>query len=90
MSTRLFVGNLPFSMTEDGLKALFEIAGPVAFVRIVIDRETRRPKGFGFVEFERPEAATRAIAEFSGRTIAGRALVVSEARPREPVGAVRR
>ncbi|HTU71345.1 MAG TPA: hypothetical protein VMF11_13630 [Candidatus Baltobacteraceae bacterium] len=90
MSTRLFVGNLPFSMTEDGLKALFEIAGPVTFVRIVIDRETGRPKGFGFVEFERPETATIAIAEFSGRTIAGRALVVSEARPREAAGAARR
>jgi len=90
MSTRLFVGNLPFSMTEDGLKTLFEIAGPVAFVRIVVDRETRRPKGFGFVEFERPEAAAAAIAEFNGRTIAGRALAVSEARPREAVGAARR
>jgi cold-inducible RNA-binding protein len=90
MSTRLFVGNLPFSMTEDSLKALFEIAGPVAMVRIVIDRETGRPKGFGFVEFEQPEAATTAIAEFSGRTIAGRALVVSEARPREAAGAPRR
>ena len=90
MSTRLFVGNLPFSMTEDSLKALFEIAGPVAYVRIVVDRETQRPKGFGFVEFERPEAATTAIAEFSGRMIAGRALVVSEARPREAAGAARR
>jgi len=90
MSTRLFVGNLPFSMTEDSLKALFETAGPVAFVRIVIDRETGRPKGFGFVEFERPEAAATALAELSGRTIAGRALVVSVARPREAAGAARR
>ena len=90
MSTRLFVGNLPFSMTEDSLKALFEIAGPIAFVRIVIDRETGRPKGFGFVEFERPESAASAIAQFSGRTIAGRSLVVSEARPREAVGTARR
>jgi len=90
MPKRLFVGNLPFSMTEDSLRTLFEIAGPIASVRIVVDRETQRPKGFGFVEFERPEAASTAIAEFSGRTIAGRALVVSEARPREAVGAARR
>jgi RNA recognition motif-containing protein len=90
MSKRLFIGNLPFSMTEASLKALFEIAGPVVSVRIVVDRETNRPKGFGFVEFEGSEAASVAIAEFSGRNIAGRDLVVTEARPREAAGYARR
>jgi cold-inducible RNA-binding protein len=80
---RLFVGNLPFSMTETDLKALFEIAGPVASARIVVDRATNRPKGFAFVEFERSDSASAAITEFSGRVIAGRQIVVSEARPRE-------
>ncbi len=90
MSRRLFVGNLPFSMTEDGLKDLFEVAGQVVSVRIIVDRETQRPKGFGFVEFENVEAASAAIAQFCGRSIAGRALVVTEARPREAVGPAQR
>ncbi|HTV92363.1 MAG TPA: RNA-binding protein [Verrucomicrobiae bacterium] len=90
MLKRLFVGNLPFSMTEAGLKELFEIAGPVVSARIIVDRETQRPKGFGFVEFERSEAASAAIAKFSGTSIGGRVLIVTEARPREAAGSARR
>lgn len=82
MSKTLFVGNLPYSMTEDHLRALFEASGRVASVRVVVDRETRRAKGFGFVEFDAPNAADAAIAEFSGRMIEGRELIVNEARPR--------
>jgi cold-inducible RNA-binding protein len=82
MPRTLFVGNLPFSMTEDSLKTLFEVAGTVVLARIVRDRETQRHKGFGFVEFETPDAANAAITEFAGRPIGGRSLVVNEARPR--------
>ena len=82
MSKTLFVGNLPYSMTEDDLRALFEASGPVISTRVVVDRETQRPKGFGFVEFDAPHAAGSTIAEFSGRLIDGRELIVNEARPR--------
>ena len=82
MSKTLFVGNLPHSMTEDGLRALFEASGRVVSARVVVDRQTQRPKGFGFVEFDAPYAADAAIAELSGRMIDGRELVVNEARPR--------
>ena len=83
MSKTLFVGNLPFSMTEDGLRGLFEAVGPVVSTRIPLDRLTRKPRGFGFVEFEAPGVAQAAIIEFSGRRIDGRELVVNEARVRE-------
>ena len=86
MSTTLFVGNLPFSMTEESLRMLFETTGTVLDTRIVRDRETQRHKGFGFVEFATANAAQAAIAEFAGRSIDGRTLIVNEARPREAVG----
>ncbi len=82
MSKTLFVGNLPYSMTEERLRTLFEVSGTVVSARVLIDRETQRPKGFGFVEFEAPYAADAAIAELSGRQIEGRELIVNEARPR--------
>jgi len=85
MSTTLFVGNLPFSMTEESLRTLFGTTGTVLDARIVRDRETQRHKGFGFVEFESANAAQAAITEFSGRRIDGRSLIVNEARPREAV-----
>jgi RNA recognition motif-containing protein len=83
MPKTLFVGNLPYSMTEDSLKALFQVSGTVASVHIVLDRQTLRPKGFGVVEFEAPDAAAAAIAGFVGCRVGGRELVVNEARPRE-------
>ncbi len=82
MSKTLFVGNLPYSMTEDDLRALFGASGRVISARVVVDRVSQRPKGFGFVEFDAPYAADAAIAELSGRMIDGRALIVNEARPR--------
>jgi RNA recognition motif-containing protein len=90
VSATLYVGNLPYSMTEDSLKALFETAGTIVSVRLVRDRETQRPKGFAFVEYDAPNSAHTAIVEFSGRRIGGRELIVTEARPREMSGSSRR
>ena len=84
MTKTLFVGNLPFSVTEDSLRILFQTAGAVRSVRLIRDRETQQTRGFAFVEFESAREADVAIAEFSGRRLDGRELVVNEARPREP------
>ena len=81
---RLFVGNMPFRMTRDELYDLFAQAGGVASVHIPTDRETGRPRGFGFVEMEDPTAMDQAIQMFNGYSVSGRALVVNQARPREP------
>ena len=80
---RLFVGNMPFRMTREELEDLFAQAGPVASVHIPTDRETGRPRGFGFVEMEDPTALVQAIQMFNGYSVSGRALVVNQARPRE-------
>jgi RNA recognition motif-containing protein len=82
ISKTLFVGNLRYSITEERLRALFEASGSVISARVVLDQETQRPKGFGFVEFEAADMAAAAIAELSGRLVDGRELVVNEARPR--------
>jgi RNA recognition motif-containing protein len=90
VSATLFIGNLPYSATEDDLKTLFETVGTVVSVRIVRDRETHRARGFGFVEYEAASCAQTAILEFSGRRIGGREIIVNEARPRETAYASRR
>lgn len=82
-SNRLFVGNMPFRMTQDEMRELFEQAGAVVSVHIPTDRETGRPRGFGFVEMETDTAKQQAVQMFNGYTVEGRALVVNEARPRE-------
>ncbi len=82
MSTRIFVGNLPFSATEESVHSLFAEHGDVESVVIVTDRETGRSRGFGFVEME-PGGATKAIAALDQHDMDGRALTVNEARPRE-------
>src|ERR1700728_5409943 len=84
MSVKLYVGNLPFSMTENDLTDLFAQAGNVARVQMINDRVTGRPRGFGFVEMGTAEEAQAAIAKFHGQEINGRALTVNEARPMEP------
>ena len=84
MSVKLYVGNLPFSMTENDLTDLFAQAGNVARVQLINDRVTGRPRGFGFVEMGTAEEAQAAIAKFHGQEINGRALTVNEARPMEP------
>lgn len=84
MAKRLFVGSLPWSTTDVELKELFAQAGTVAEATIVIDRQTGRSKGFGFVEMSSDEEATKAIEMFNGKEFGGRTLVVNEARPMEP------
>ncbi|NTV30379.1 RNA-binding protein [candidate division WWE3 bacterium] len=86
MAKKLFVGGLPYSMTERDLEALFQQAGQVDTVNIIIDREMGRSKGFGFVEMANDEHAAAAISRFNNYEIEGRTLVVNEARPMEDRG----
>ena len=81
MAAKLYVGNLPYSATEDGLKTHFSSAGSVASVKIIIDRETGRSKGFGFVEMESDDGAQSAVSQLDGQEYEGRSLRVSEAKP---------
>lgn len=82
--TKLYVGNLAFSMTEDTLLRLFTGKGyKVGSARIITDRETGRSRGFGFIELGPEDDATKAIGEFNGLDVDGRALQVNEARPQE-------
>lgn len=81
MAAKLYVGNLPYSATEDGLKTHFSSAGSVASVKIIIDRETGRSKGFGFVEMESDDGAQAAVSQLDGQEYEGRSLRVSEAKP---------
>jgi cold-inducible RNA-binding protein len=78
----LFVGNLPFSTTETDLRSMFEKFGAVERVSVITDRETGKSRGFGFVEMSDDAAAAQAIAGLNGVDMAGRALSVSEARPK--------
>jgi cold-inducible RNA-binding protein len=78
----IFVGNLSFSATEGGVRALFEAYGTVDRVSIVTDRDSGQARGFGFVEMSNNAEADRAISELNGRDLDGRALNVNEARPK--------
>jgi cold-inducible RNA-binding protein len=80
----IFVGNLPFTTTDQDLRQLFEPYSAVEAVRIMTDRETGRARGFGFVEMPDDRAAQTAIDALNGTSLAGRALTINEARPREP------
>jgi cold-inducible RNA-binding protein len=82
MSKRIFVGNLSYQTTESDLTTLFEQAGEVESASIITDRDSGRSKGFAFVEMGN-EAADKAITQFNGAELNGRALTVNEARPRE-------
>ena len=84
MGNKLYVGNLPFSATDDSLKEMFQQAGQVDSARIITDRDTGRSKGFGFVEMSNQQEATAAIAKFNGADFEGRSLTVNEARPMAP------
>jgi cold-inducible RNA-binding protein len=77
---RLYVGNLPYSFTEEDLKNLFAEYNPSS-VKLIIDRETGRSKGFGFVEIDSKEDALKAIQALDKKVVDGKALVVNEARP---------
>ena len=80
MTQKLYVGNLSFQTTESELDDLFAQAGEVESVRIITDRDTGRSRGFGFVEMSE-ENAEKAIAQFNGTELDGRALTVNQARP---------
>jgi cold-inducible RNA-binding protein len=83
MAARLFVGNLPFTTTENDLQDHFGQAGAVVGINIMQDRTTGRSRGFAFIEMGSPDDATKAIAMFNQKDFQGRALTVNEARPRE-------
>lgn len=85
---KIYVGNLPFTATEDEVKALFSEHGEVESVALITDRETGRPRGFGFVEMA-PDAADAAIKALDGQDMGGRNLRVNEARPRNEGGGYR-
>jgi RNA recognition motif-containing protein len=86
LSIKLYVGNLPMQMTETELKDLFTEAGNVASAKIINDRQTGQPRGFGFVEMETKLEGQKAISMLNGRQVEGRALAVNEARPQARTG----
>lgn len=81
MSMKLYVGNLPHQMTEGELAELFAEAGPVVSAKIITDRQTGLPRGFGFVEMETKADGTKAISMFNAKMVDGRPLTVNEAQP---------
>jgi cold-inducible RNA-binding protein len=83
MPSRLYVGNLAYSTTEEDLKDLFAQAGTVSSVALIKDRDTGRSKGFAFVEMSNQAEAENAIRMFNGQSVAERVLTVNMARPRE-------
>src|SRR5678810_1082444 len=83
MSKKLYVGNLAFQTTTQDLQQLFAQAGSVQSAQIIEDRDTGRSKGFAFVEMSTDDEAAAAIEQFNGKEVAGRALKVNEARPKE-------
>lgn len=80
----IFVGNLNYETTEDEIRSLFEQFGSVERVSLITDRDTGRPRGFGFVEMPNDEEGDRAIQELNGVAMSGRQLNINEARPRSP------
>jgi RNA recognition motif-containing protein len=84
MSTKLYVGNLPYETTESDLQTLFEGVGQVSTINIVRDRATGQARGFAFVEMSDAEGARRAISELDRHPYGGRNLTVNEARPMAP------
>ncbi len=82
-NTRVFVGGLPYAMSEDDIKAFFAPAGNVVSVFLPIEKETGRKRGFGFVELSTVEEQENAVKMFDGADCGGRKISVSQARPRE-------
>lgn len=83
MSSKIYVGNLPYSVTDSSLKDNFAEFGSVTSAKVMMDRETGNSKGFGFVEMASAEMAQAAITALHGMSVDGRSIVVSLARPRE-------
>src|SRR5436853_2284510 len=86
MGKKLYVGNLAYTVTDGGLEAMFATHGTVQSAQVIMERETGRSKGFGFVEMSSDQEAQNAIKAMNGQEVGGRALTVNEARPREERG----
>lgn len=86
MSQRIYIGNLPYSVTAETLSELFAPFGEVIDTHVVMDRQTGRPKGFAFIEMSDTEAAHTAISQLNGSQLADRTINVSEAQPRPERG----
>jgi RNA recognition motif-containing protein len=86
MNLKLYVGNLPFGISEDDLRKLFAEAGEVQSVKIVTDSYSGQSRGFGFVEMASKEAAEKAISLVNGKSVMNRTLTVNEARPQKKRG----
>ncbi|MBN8553921.1 MAG: RNA-binding protein [Deltaproteobacteria bacterium] len=84
MGKKLYVGNLPFSATDEALQSLFASAGTVESAKVITDRDSGRSKGFGFVEMSSDEEAANAVQSLNEKDFEGRKLTVSEARPQAP------
>ena len=84
MGKKLYVGNLPFNTTDQDLSEIFTQVGQVASAKVIMDRDSGRSKGFGFVEMNSDEEAQNAISQFNGAQLSGRPLTVNEARPMAP------
>lgn len=83
MATKLYVGGLAYAVTNDELQELFAAFGEVTSAQVIMDRETNRSKGFGFVEMANDDEAKTAISELNGKDFVGRSIMVNEARPME-------
>ena len=83
MSTKLFVGSLPWAVNDESLKEAFEAHGAVVSAKVITDRETGKSRGFGFVEMENETDANNAIQALNGSELKGRNIVVSEAKPKK-------
>ncbi|NYZ74507.1 RNA-binding protein [Candidatus Micrarchaeota archaeon] len=81
---KLYVGNMPFSITQERLKEMFAVFGEVTEAIVIMDRRSGRSKGFGFVTMTDDAAADKAVADMNGKDMEGRPLTVSEARPMAP------
>jgi RNA recognition motif-containing protein len=84
MGNKLYVGNLPYSFRDSDMEQAFSQYGSVASAKVMMDRDSGRSKGFGFVEMSSPAEAQAAIDGLNGQDVGGRGLVVNEARPMEP------
>jgi RNA recognition motif-containing protein len=86
MAKRLYVGNLPYSVNDGSLRQLFEPHGAITSAQVIMDRDTGRSKGFGFIEMSDDQEAQAAIAALNGHQLEGRPLTVNEARPKTEGG----
>jgi RNA recognition motif-containing protein len=83
MATKLFVGSLSYNTTDAGLEEFFAAVGNVVSAKVIIDRDTNRSKGFGFVEMSTDEEAKAAVDQLNNKELDGRTIIVNEARPQE-------